>query len=203
MSANISKRNWFGHPRYPNGSKELLVHLRRHPDALHEGLKVITESTRTFVEEALKTGIAGIFFAVQHAQYDLLTEDEYTIFGRTYDLQVLDPTREAWFNMLHIHGKDVMFEHLADYPVQVVNWHDRETSPSLAVAKNIFSGAVCGGLNRYETIVLGTPDDVIAESRRAIQESNDIRFILGTGCVTPIITPHGNILAVRKSVRRG
>ena len=70
----------------------------------------------------------------------------------------------------------------------------------LAEAVQKFKGVVCGGLRRWETMVLGTPIQVQTEARAAIQATHGKRFILGTGCVMPIITPHGNILAARESV---
>jgi uroporphyrinogen decarboxylase len=39
-----------------------------------------------------------------------------------------------WFNLVHLHGTHVMFDLVADYPAQVINWHDQETPPSLAEA---------------------------------------------------------------------
>ena len=182
------------------GPEELLVHVRRYPEALHTGLKSITESTQRFVDAAGKTGIAGLFFAVQHAQYGLFSEAEYEEFGRAYDLQILEVVKESWLNMLHLHGKEVMFDLLSDYPVQVINWHDRETSPTLAEAQNRYAGVVCGGLRRWDTMVLGTSDQVNVEAQDAIQQTNGKHFILGTGCVLPTIVPHGNILAARRSV---
>ncbi|MBC8496272.1 MAG: uroporphyrinogen decarboxylase [Anaerolineales bacterium] len=182
------------------GGEQLLVHLRRAPDAVHEGLKIIAETTQRFVEAALDTGIAGVFYAIQHAQYGLLSEGEFAEFCRPYDLQVLAAAKPAWFNMLHLHGQDVMFDQVLDFPVQVINWHDRETEPSLAEALTRFPGVLCGGLRRNETMVLGTPESVTAEAADAIQATGGQRFILGTGCVTPTIAPHGNILAARQSV---
>lgn len=185
------------------GSENLGVHLRRYPDALHAGLITITESTRLFIEAARMTGIAGIFFAVQHAQFSMLSKDEYKVFGRNYDLKVLETAQGFWLNMLHLHGEDVMFNQVADYPVAVINWHDRDTYPSLSEALVRFPGAVCGGLSRIRTMVLGTPEQVTAEARSAIEATRGQRFILGTGCVMPIIAPHGNILAARRSVESG
>jgi len=60
--------------KYLAGDDVMRVHLRRAPDQLRAGLEVITESTVAFVREVLRTGAAGIFFAVQHAQYGLLSE---------------------------------------------------------------------------------------------------------------------------------
>jgi uroporphyrinogen decarboxylase len=182
------------------GGELLLMHLRKYPEAVVEGLKVITESTQRFTELACQTGVAGFFYAVQHASYLLLSEAEYEQFGRPYDLQVLEPAKDLWLNMLHIHGNEVMFKKFVDYPVQILNWHDQDTSPSLGEARSLYAGVLCGGLQREKTMVLGNPVRVTAEARDAIQETQGTAFILGTGCVLPTIAPHSNILAARKSV---
>jgi uroporphyrinogen decarboxylase len=184
------------------GNAKLLVHMRQYPDAVHAGLKTITESIRLFIEAAAKKGIAGIFYAVQHAQFGLLSESEYQIFGQEYDLQVLEQAKDLWLNLLHMHGSDIMFDLLASYPVQMINWHDRETSPSLAEGQSRFPGVVCGGLERVQTMVLGTPETVTLQASQAIESSGGRRFMLGTGCVLPITAPHGNIVAARQSVEQ-
>jgi uroporphyrinogen decarboxylase len=178
----------------------LLADLRQHPDAVKAGLEAITQTTIDFIEAARETGIAGIFLALQHATYDLLNEAEYREFGRPYDLRVLDAAEGLWFNLLHLHGTNVMFDLVADYPVQAINWHDQETPPSLAQALDRFPGALVGGVRQWETMLRGTPDWVYAEAQAAIEETERRRLIIGTGCVTPITSPLGNIRAVRESV---
>ncbi len=182
------------------GQEKLLVHMRRSPEAVQAGLRTIMETTRRFIEACIPIGISGIFYAVQHAQYGLLSELEFQTFGKQYDLQVLEATDRLWLNMLHLHGVNVMFDQVVDYPVQVLNWHDRETPPSLWEGQARFPGVICGGLQRDRTMVLGTTEQVTAEARLAITTMHGIRFILGTGCVLPIIAPRGNILAARESV---
>lgn len=182
------------------GKQNLAVHLRRYPDAVHAGLKTIVETTRRFISAALALGIDGIFYAVQHAQYGLLSAAEFAEFGRAYDLSALEAAQPGWLNMVHLHGEQVMFDAVADYPVQILNWHDRDIRPSLREARQRFAGVMCGGLQRQTTMVLGTPQDVMAEALDAMQATGGQRFILGTGCVTPIIAPHGNLLAARQSV---
>jgi uroporphyrinogen decarboxylase len=183
------------------GPERLAAHLRRYPDAVRAGLDVMVETTRHFIAAACETGIAGLFFAVQHAQYGLLSEEEYSTFGRPYDLQVLEAADGLWLNVLHLHGTDVMFDLLADYPVQVINWHDRETWPTLAEGKERFGGVVCGGLQRWEVMVQGTPAQVREQAADAIAQTDGERFILGTGCVTPIVAPTSNIRAARAAVQ--
>jgi uroporphyrinogen decarboxylase len=182
------------------GQEGLILHLRRHPDALRAGLESIAETTVRFVEEAKTRGVAGIFYAVQHAQYGLLSEEEFRTFCRPYDLDILGAAKGMWLNVVHLHGAAVMFEPVLDYPAQVLNWHDREAGPSLAQGQVRFPGAVCGGLARWETMVRGTPAQVRAEAADALAQTGGRRLILGTGCVVPIVAPGGNFRAARRAV---
>ena len=81
----------------------------------------------------------------------------------------------------------------------IVNWHDRETFPSLSKAQELFSGAVCGGM-RQDTLAYRDQAEVREEAADAIQQTGGKGFILGTGCVVPVIASHGNLLAARKTV---
>ncbi len=183
------------------GDEVLFTHMREYPEQFHKGMEILLESSRRFVRAVAKqTGVAGIFFATQHAQRGMVSWEEYKEFGRQYDLPLLEEASSLWLNVLHLHGDEVYFEQLADYPVNVINWHDMETEPDLAKGKEIFSGAVCGGIRQWDTLALGTPDQVRAEAETAIQATEGTRFILGTGCVAHIITPYGNLTAVRRVV---
>ena len=181
------------------GNDTFLAHLRLYPEAVMKGLAAIAETTRRFVEACLDTGIDGVFYAIQHAQASLLSLEEYQRFGLPYDQTSLEPAQGLWCNMLHLHGHDVYFSILDSVKFQIVNWHDRETYPTLAEAQNLFGGVVCGGM-RQDTLVYEGHAEVQKEAADAIQQTNGKRFILGTGCVVPIIASHGNISAARKSV---
>lgn len=181
------------------GDSTLISHLRLYPEAVMKGLATIAETTRRFVEACLDTGIDGIFYAIQHAQASLLTSEEYQTFGLPHDKKVLEPAQKLWCNLLHLHGHNISFALLDSLKFQIVNWHDRETYPSLTEAQNLFAGVVCGGI-RQDTLVYGNQSQVQNEAADAIQQTGGKRFILGTGCVVPVIASHGNILAARKSV---
>lgn len=188
-----------GQARHLAGDR-VFVHMRQHPAALKAGLEKITQRTIRFIEEAAKTGIAGIFYAVQQASYALTSEAEYTEFGKAYDRRVLEAARGLWLNVLHLHGDDVMFDLVADYAVQVWNWHDRDTPPTLRDALSKVKGAVCGGLSREWTMLRGTPEDVRREIADAIAQTGGRRLVIGTGCVTLITTPESNLRAARAAV---
>lgn len=181
------------------GSETLRTHLRKYPEFVHQGLQRIQETTLRFIEAAIHIGIDGIFFAIQHASYHEMTESEYVEFGTAYDLPLLDAAGDLWINMAHIHGKAIMFDLIADYPVHILNWHDRETPPTLAEGITRFPGTVCGGISRIESLELGSPNKIHEEAMKAIEQTGGKRLILGTGCVLPLTTPYGNIMAVRNA----
>lgn len=178
----------------------LLPHLRQHPEAVLAGLEAITGATVRFAGALKSTGIDGIFYAAQLAEAQRLSRSEYQRFGRPFDLRILEAASgDCWFNMLHIHGLATYAELFADYPVQAVNWHDRDSGPSLAQGLNLFKGAVSGGLSQ-QTVLRGTPDDVRQQAVDAIAQTGGRRLILSTGCVAMITSPLSNLRAARESV---
>jgi len=179
---------------------EFIVHLRRYPQEFESALSVIGETMSDFAREAIRAGADGIFLAVQHASYDLLSESEYRQFGTPYDLQILEAASDGWFNLLHIHGQKIMFDLLSNYPVQAVNWHTRTTPPTLREAQGRFSGALVGGLGRWDPLVYGSPEDVKAQVKEAIAQTEGRGLIIGPGCVVPITAPEMNIRAAREAV---
>lgn len=183
------------------GNSLLIRHMRTNPDRVHTGLNILTETTLRFIEAIKRTPVSGIFYAIQHASYDVMSEDEYKIFGLPYDRKILEALPEKWwFNMLHLHGDSPMFRLCSQLPVQAINWHDQETEPDLAAGKSLFDYAVCGGLSRWQHVHHGTPNAVREQARAAITQTNGRRFILSTGCVTMITSPLSNIRAVRDVV---
>lgn len=178
----------------------LLGQLRSDPAALEAGLRTITDTTIEFSRAALAAGAHGLFFATQLATTDLLTVAEYERFGKKFDLEILAATNGR-MNMLHLHGENVMFEQLAGYPVQMINWHDRLTAPSLKNALGKFKGALVGGVEERGLLATGSAAQVRAQVREAITQTGGRRLMVGPGCVAAIAAPEQNIRAVIEEAR--
>jgi len=182
------------------GDQALLRYLRESADDLHRGLEVITDVTARFAAETLAAGADGVFFATQCATAAYLTVEEYEEFGRPYDLRVLEAAARAQIRVLHIHGTDIMFDALTDYPVEVINWHDRRTPPSLAEARHRFSGCLAGGLHEWETLLQGSPGEIAAQVRDAVAQTGGRGHIVAAGCVIPVDTSEDRLGAARRAV---
>ena len=182
------------------GEQALIRYLRENPEDLHRGLEAITDVTARFAAETLSSGADGVFFATQCATTAYLTVEEYEEFGRPYDLRVLEAASGAEVRLLHVHGTDIMFDALTDYPVDIINWHDRKTSPGLAAARAQTSVCLAGGINEWETLLKGTPEAVAEEVREAIAQTGGRRHIVAAGCVVPIDVSDERLTAARRAV---
>jgi len=177
--------------------------LRDHPGELEAGLRTITATTIDFALAALGAGAHGFFFATQLATTDALSAAEYEKFGARYDLEVLAALKgRARFNLLHLHGENVMFERLAAYPVEMLNWHDRLTPPALAAGASKFRGALVGGVEERTLLATGPREAIRAQVRDAIAQTGGRRLIVGPGCVAAIAAPAENIRTVIEEARR-
>ncbi|HEY6101870.1 MAG TPA: uroporphyrinogen decarboxylase family protein [bacterium] len=182
------------------GEQALMRYLRENPEDLHAGLEVITDVTARFAAETLAAGADGIFFATQCATTVYLTVEEYEEFGRPYDLRVLDSTGSADIRVLHIHGTQIMFDQLTDYPIDVINWHDRKTPPTLAEARDRFSGCLAGGLDEGEVLRKGSSEAIAAQVGDAVSQTGGRRHLIASGCVIAIDTSEDRLRAARDAV---
>lgn len=184
------------------GGEMLIEHIRRWPDAVRTGLDIITRSTVKFTQACMEQGIDGIFLAVQHASFRIFNEQEYRQWGMPGDLAILKAAQDGWLNILHLHGEAVMFDLAKEYPIAVVNWHDREAGPSLLEGRNLSGKTVCGGWSQWRTIALGDAALVYEEARDAIAQLDGRNLILGTGCVTPVHSPRACLQAASSAIAK-
>ncbi len=183
------------------GREALLEHIREAPEAVHAGLRIVAETTRRFAIEVVKRGADGLFFASQTTNRGYLTPEEYIEFARPYDVSVLEAVRgRSWFNIFHLHGQDILFDQVLDYPVQAFNYHDRESGPPLAELKTKTDKCLIGGIAQNTTLVDGTPEEVNAQVKDAWQQVNRRGLILGPGCVANLNASEENVLELRKAV---
>lgn len=177
-------------------------HLRTDPDALHVGLRVLTAVTTAFAHAALDAGADGLFFASQWIRAAFCTREEYEEFGLEYDLEVLEAiSPRSRLTILHLHGTDVYFDLVEEYPVNGLSWHDRRTPPSLAEARQHTDHVLVAGLDR-EVLRAGPPEAIVAQARDAIAQTDGRRLILAPCCVISSDTPRRHLEALAAELGR-
>lgn len=189
----------------------LLTDMKEYPRSVHHALAAITATTLDFVGYNIDAGVDGFFFATQNAVKTMMTEEEFNEFGVFYDLAVINSyAKKTWFNPVHMHGEDVYFEKLKDYPVNCLNWHDRHTWPSLKEARRLTDKCLMAGIRsapyfangvlQYDDIILdGTPAEIAEHVKDAISQVDGRGLILAPGCVVNPKASAENLMALRKA----
>lgn len=176
-------------------------HLASHPEWVAQGLANIAATMADFVGAALDIGCCGIFFATQESSTRCVDEDTYRRFGVPHDQRVLAAARKGWFNVIHMHGEDVMFDLLRDYPVTALNWHIGETEPRLAdYAAVPGRKPVVGGLRRM-ALTEGDMAAVRADIADAVAATRGRGLLLGPACVIRHPVDRGVLKTVGEEIK--
>lgn len=185
------------------GGERLLEDMRREPELLLEGLKVITDTMVEFTKANIDAGASGIFFATQMATYDRMSEEEYRNFGMSFDIPILRAAKgRPLLNVVHIHGKNIMFDLIAgNYPADALNWHDQRTPPNLAEAHRKFGGLLLGGIDELGVLVKGSEEEVEEMVKASVRSVSGRRLLLAPGCVIPLNAPESNLDTVTRTAR--
>jgi uroporphyrinogen decarboxylase len=187
---------------YKLAGEPLADHQHTDPDAVHVGLRTLSAVTAAFAHAALNAGADGLFFASQWICAGFCSRDEYEEFGLRYDLEVLEEVSyRSRITILHLHGTDVFFDLAEEYPVDALSWHDRETPPSLAEARQQTDLAFLTGLDRT-SLLTGPRELIAAQIREAIAQTGGRGLILAPACVIPPETPEAHLQTVVDVLKR-
>ncbi len=184
-----------------SGAEILIRHIRTNPDRVQTGLNALTESTLRLIDAVKKLPVAGIYYVIDHANADILSEEEYRAFGLPYDRKIIESLPEKWWlNLVQVRGGTPMLKVIAPLPAQVVHWPDQDSEIELAQGKLILNHALCGGLSRWRHLHNGTPTSIREQARLVLSQLNHRRLILSAGDPLLVTTPLSNIRAVRDVV---
>lgn len=179
-------------------------YMQEAPGALHAGLEIIAETYARYAQACLEAGASGIFFATtEWGTRDMLSDQEYEEFGRSYDLKVLAVVQEgASFNILHVCRGNNMLDLLHDYPVHALNWATTlPTNPTLEQGRAMSGKPVMGGISEKTVLQHGPPQAVAEEVRMALEETGGRGFLLAPGCSIPPQTPEAHLRAAVAAAR--
>jgi uroporphyrinogen decarboxylase len=178
------------------------THLKSHPERIEPALSNIAATMASYVQAALQVGCAGVFFASQEGSFRCMSQETFLRFGKPFDLEVLKAATAGWFNVIHMHGEDVMFDVLRDYPVTALNWHIGETSPLLAdYAAKPLRKPVVGGLRRM-ALTRGDLAMSRTDIASAMAATSGRGLLLGPACVIRYPVDRAALKSVTNEIRR-
>lgn len=186
--------------RLAGHSKERLAQaMEQESKELHGALEAITETFTGFTKACIDVGASGIFYApTKLTSADMVTETQYREFGAPYDLQLLATVKDRpGFNLLHLCGDNVYFDHFVSYPVDALSWDTTlPGNPSLREGRAKSGKMVVGGVSHTRTLETGSPEQVAQEVARGIEETGGRGYVIAPGCTFPTTTKRELLEAV-------
>lgn len=173
----------------------------RHPETLLAAMDAISTSLAGYAKQVLSRGAAGIFFSLGGATDEVMTAEEYEVWGRPFDLKILEAVAEAPFNVLHIHGKRIHFDSLLDYPVSALNWSHYATPPALRQGKVRSGKTVLGGIDEARASHVSAPE-IGEQVNNTICEVGTRGLIVTPGCSVPTDTRERSLREIKAAVER-
>ena len=182
------------------GSLAGLLEARvRFPELMLQAMDNIATSLAAYAREAIARGASGIFLSLGAATDAVMSPADYEVWGRPFDLKILEAVREAPFNVLHIHGERIHFKSLVDYPVAAFNWSHHSAGPSLKEGRDFSSKAVMGGINEATAAYQSAPE-IREQVRSTMRDVGKRGLLITPGCSVPTDTPERTLRAARAAI---
>ncbi len=181
---------------------QLKQDMTEHPDLVDAALEAITSTFERYVAECINLA-DGIFFATtEWGSRDNITQEQYSQFGRPYDLRVLAAAQQAEFNILHVCKDHNMLLDLLDYPVRAFSWAVHGTgNPGLADVLTKTDKAIIGGVS-LNTLREGDADDIRKQLHADLDAvDGNPRWLAAADCSVEVTSPAKNVAAVADTVK--
>jgi uroporphyrinogen decarboxylase len=173
-------------------------HLQENPQAVSQGLEIMTENVIRLVRGCQQAGVDGFYVSTQGGEaFRFPNTDLFTKYIKPTDLAVWAEIQSCPFNILHICDYEGGYADLTpflDYPGHVINSSLKLGDRTLSARQlsEMFKRPFMGGLERKGLIASGSPQAIRQNVETLLSQVPD-RFILAADCTVPAGTPWDNL----------
>jgi uroporphyrinogen decarboxylase len=186
---------WF---RYLAETDVVTTHFRENPEAMKQGLDVMTENVLTLVSLCKQAGVDGFYASTQGGEsFRFKGTDIFQKHIKPADLVVWEAIEDSPVNILHVcdyHGGYDDLTPFLDYPGPIVSCGltvgEQTLTPKQISAW--FKRPFMGGMEREGIIASGDSDPIRSAVSDLLANAPN-RFILGADCTVPSDTPWENL----------
>jgi len=165
--------------------RNIVSHYRKDSKVVGEQFKIIVSAMTDFANASLDAGADGIFLATQHFNDKLTFEERRELEFKPMNSLIKKTIKKNNFVVLHLHGDKPDYKLATELPIDAINWHDQQTTPSLSEARKIFKGGLLGGLNAEAWKDISNPTDVSSMITAVYNNFEGSGLIISPGCVIP------------------
>ncbi len=156
------------------------------------GLEAIAE----YANAMLDRGADAIVIENMFASVDIMGVKGYVNFAQPFDRELIRKIKGP--TILHICGDGTkIIDKMIETGATCLSI-DSKTDAGLAVKASRGRASIMGNIDTVYALAFGTPEEVVAETRRAIEAGIDI---IAPGCAISPLTPNRNLRAMVETVK--
>ena len=186
------------------GAANLLRDMRRNPDLVHRLMEVNTQNLINYMAACWEYGV-GCSMGDSFSSCTVISPKDFRTFVKPYLKRIAQWQQEHMGTVGNLH---ICGETKAIWPDMLdLGFHSfsLDNCMDLAEAKAFMGDKVAlkGNVKPVETMVYGTVEDVMLESKECIEKcmDNPKGFTLSSGCTLPVETPPENVMAMVNAAR--
>jgi uroporphyrinogen-III decarboxylase len=172
---------------------------KRSPQAWHDMMGAITESTINHIHKAKKIGTSGALVSIMNATEKFNSIEDYERYSRPYDRRIMDALSDSRLTMLHLHFLDASFiPQFRDFNTPVVNYSVRTSGIPMSTMRANFTQTLAGGVDEIDYDSLS-----VAEMRRqwtTASKQAGPKYIVTPGCALPKTSTPQALARLRQSL---
>jgi uroporphyrinogen decarboxylase len=180
-------------------SAGLRAFQKRSPQAWHDMMGAITESTINHIKKAKEIGASGALVSIMNATAQFNSIEDYEQYSRPYDRRIMDALSDSRLTMLHLHFLDEPFiPQFRDFKVPVINYSVRTSGIPMTTMRANFTQTLAGGVDEIDYNSL-----TVAEIHRqwtTAREQAGPKYIITPGCALPKTSTPQALALLRQSL---
>jgi uroporphyrinogen decarboxylase len=164
--------------------KSLHEFQQSNPNAWHDALEAITQSTVNHIQHSKEIGSSGVLVSIFNAESKFGTVADYERYTRPYDKRVFDALADTKLTVLHLHYLERPFlGQFKDFNAPVLQYSIRTSGIPIPEIRKQYSQPIFGGVDEIDFEKLTAPE--IRKQWTQAREEAGARFIAAPGCSVP------------------
>src|ERR1700722_15194888 len=157
---------------------------RQKPDAWHNALDAITQSTINHIRQSKEIGASGALVSIFNAEAKFGSVEDYKKYTRPYDKRVFDALADTKLTVLHLHYLERRYlPQFKDFTAPVIQYSAKTSGIPISEVRKQYSQTIAGGVDEidYEKLT-------VAEIRKQwtkARKDAGARYIAAPGCSVP------------------
>jgi uroporphyrinogen decarboxylase len=164
--------------------KSLHEFQRAEPDAWHNALEAITQSTINHIQHAKQIGASGALVSVFNAESKFGSVEDYRQYTRPYDKRVFDALADTKLTILHLHYLERPYLDLfKDFNAPVIQYSVKTSGIAISEVRKEYEQPILGGVDEIDYRKLSV-SEIHAQWTEA-REQAGAKYIAAPGCSVP------------------